>query len=744
MKKPDMLLEALHYASRGWPVFPVTQYKTPFAGTNGHLEATTDTATITKWWTERKWANIGLATGDLVVFDADGDGGLETLFTIAGRTLPQTLLAKTARGYHFYFRAPAGMHVRCRNEGRKEKGADGLDYKAHGGYVLLPPSYNKEKKVRYAWANRSDIAELPPRLIEYLQTQGSILTHDEAKLDRPAFMAAEDNNTTSLANSLTYTLTHLDFNAHNEARVRSALAAFDVGKMSYDHFYQVGMGLKRLQWSDERGDVGFLLWDELCRRSPHYKPEGLERKWPSFRENSRKLVTIGTVFRWAKEHGWQGEVKAETPKETNGFHSFDNVMPQAISQTPIPERIIFPDTDKAGGPRATCLNTRKAIRGLGIVCEYDCFHDKMRLGGHAIGQWAGDLTDNAVQLLRGMIRDVYGFDPGRDNAFDAATLECLQHAYDPVLDYLSGLQWDGQKRLDSWLATYMGAEASELHAQIGRLVLIAAVRRARQPGIKFDQIIVLEGPEGRGKSSAIEILAGADNFSDQTILSLDDRGQQEAMQGIWLYEIADLSGMRRAEVEHIKAFASRNRDRARPAYGRTRVDRPRRCIFFATTNDESYLKSQTGNRRFWPVTCSHVDLEGLKRDRDQLWAEAAYCESQGAPVTLPERYWGMAKAVQESRLEADEWEGHIADWLHKHVPSPDEGATISQILAGSLRIDAREIGRTEQMRASAVLKKLGWERWRATSEAGREWRYRRVSLPIVGTMGDGRDARNAL
>ena len=740
MNKPDMMLEALRYAGCDWPVFQVNQYKMPFSGTHGHLDATTDAEIITKWWTERSWANIGLATGQIVVFDADGRGGMETLLAAAGHNLPRTLVAKTARGLHFYYRAPEGLHVRCRNEGRKEKGADGLDYKAHGGYVLLPPSYNKQKKVRYLWANDYPIADLPPRLIEFLETQGSIRKPVAVDPNRPAFMAAADNNTTSLTDRLAYALTQLDLNAHNEARVRSALAAIDVTKLSYDNYYQIGMALKRLKWSDGRGDVGFILWDEMCRRSTHYNQEGLERKWQSFQDNAVKPKTIGSVFQWATEHGWNGEVKAEIPHETNGFHSFDYPEGEPINIAPAPKPVVFPDVTDKGAPKATCLNTRKAIQGLSIVCEYDTFHEKMKLGGHAIGQWAGDLSDNAVQMLRGVIRDVYGFDPGKDNAFDAATLECLQNAYDPVLDYLSDLKWDGRRRLESWLHTYMGAEASELHSEMGRLVLIAAVRRARLPGAKFDQIIVLEGPEGRGKSSAIEILAGADNFSDQTILSLDDRGQQEAMQGIWLYEIADLSGMRRAEVEHIKAFASRNRDRARPAYGRTRVDRPRRCIFFATTNDESYLKSQTGNRRFWPVPCGHVDLEALRRDRDQLWAEAAVYEAKGVPIMLGERYWKAARAAQESRIETDEWEMHIAKWLHNKVPRPDMGVTISDILFGVFQMIPEKIGRAEQMRVAAIVRKLGWERWRATSEIGREWRYRRLSHLKHGTEVPGRDA----
>ena len=171
--------------------------------------------------------------------------------------------------------------------------------------------------------------------------------------------------------------------------------------------------------------------------------------------------------------------------------------------------------------------------------------------------------------------------------------------------------------------------------------LIAAVRRARHPGIKFDPIIVLEGPMGTNKSKAIEILAGVENFSDQSIFGARDREQQELLAGVWLYEIAELSNIRKTEVEHIKAFASRTHDRARPAYGRVRVDQPRRCVLFATTNNDRYLKE--ADRRFWPVKTTNIDIEALKRDRDQLWAEAAQREREGASIVLRRELWEAAR-----------------------------------------------------------------------------------------------------
>ena len=265
----------------------------------------------------------------------------------------------------------------------------------------------------------------------------------------------------------------------------------------------------------------------------------------------------------------------------------------------------WPDVTEEGDPKRTYSNARAAITALGVACSYDVFHDRMLVAGHPINEWAGELSDAVNVMLRQIIIDQFGFDPGKDNISDAATELCLENRFDPIVDYLAGLKWDGTPRLDQWLTTYLGAEDLDLNQAIGRLTLVAAVRRARKPGSKFDHILTLEGVEGTMKSTSIVTLAGIENFSDQTILTASDKEQQELVRGTWIFEIADLAGMRRAEVEKIKAFASRTHDRARPAYGRRRVDAPRRCIFIATTNEDEYLQSQTGNRRFWPVKTGH-------------------------------------------------------------------------------------------------------------------------------------------
>ena len=213
------------------------------------------------------------------------------------------------------------------------------------------------------------------------------------------------------------------------------------------------------------------------------------------------------------------------------------------------------------------------------------------------------------------------------------------------------------------------------------------------------------------KSTALLTLAGGpENFSDQTILGRSDKEQQELLRGVWLYEIADLGNIRKAEVEDVKAFASRTHDRARPAYGRCRIDLPRRGVIYATTNDNSYLKSQTGNRRFWPVEVAAtrpIDIDGLARDRDQLLAEAAEREARGDSIVLPRELWAVAGGEQEHRREADPWEDALCD-----VPGivcGDEERILSQKLLSFLGISTERQKGADAKRIVDVMRNLGWK-----------------------------------
>lgn len=731
MTQNPLLDAALQYAARGWPVFRLNGYKKPFKGSHGFKDATTDRVVIEAWWAEKPWANIGLATGELVVFDPDGAAGAAEFAAMAAELggIPRTLVHSTGRAgnRHFVYRAPVvadamtgtpqRAHIRSHNGPRAIKKGPGLDIKAHGGYVVLPPSVSRETGATYAVELDHPIADLTPAMADWIarRRQGAMegKRPTPAAPSAPAFGGLPAHLQGLAPANLAGRALDMDREAEREEFTRN-LMLLPVG--NYDHWFETGAAIHDfdplnsglalfVKWSNKEGEYGTEEDEVEC-----------EKKWLEYGKpkEGKRLITRASVYGEAKQYISEIRLaEAIQPLVSQQLTTF------AFRSLPPQEQ--FEDLDEDGNPRGTCLNASIAIGNLGVVCRKDVFHEKMLVGGHAIQQWAGDLSDDAVHMLRRLIRKGFGFEAGEKNVRDAAVQLCLENQFNPVTDYLDALVWDRQPRLSTWLSRYLGAADTLLTQAIGRLVLVAAVRRAYEPGTKFDQILVLEGPEGRGKSSAIEILAGTANYSDQRILTLDDKGQQEAICGVWLYEIADLAGMRRAEVEAVKAFASRTWDRARPAYGRMRVDRARQCVFVATTNDDAYLKSQTGNRRFWPVLAGHVDLARLRRDRDQLWAEAAEYEAAGKSLVLDGKLWAQAAEQQEDRRESDTWEEKIADYVNGHK----NDVSVVEVLEGAIMLHTREIGQTEQTRAARVLKHLGMIKYRARKGELRTWRYKR-------------------
>jgi putative DNA primase/helicase len=321
----------------------------------------------------------------------------------------------------------------------------------------------------------------------------------------------------------------------------------------------------------------------------------------------------------------------------------------------------------------------------------------------------------------------------------------------PVRDYLEALAWDGTPRLDAWAVTYLGAEDTPLHRSMASLWMVSAVARIMQPGCKADHMLILEGPQGIRKSTALKVLASDPWFTDE-LAELGSKDAAQQMRGVWIIEMAELDAIGQADVSRIKAFLSRTTDRYRPPYERYVVTVPRQCVFAGTVNPDTYLRDETGNRRFWPLRCGDIDLEGLRRDRDQLWAEAVACYRAGAPWWIEDRALvAEASAAQEARYQGDAWDarierwlvserkpvnvgvGEFEDWQERFVPraQPLTDVSIGEVLEQALGIEAAKWTKGDQMRVGAYLKARKWERYKTTGSArdgvAREWRYRRPS-----------------
>lgn len=380
--------------------------------------------------------------------------------------------------------------------------------------------------------------------------------------------------------------------------------------------------------------------------------------------------------------------------------------------------------DNQGEPRASLANAMLALRSDPRVAELFAYDEMQRTellmrpvpGSQHPAEEPRPVKDTDVTAVQELLQRAGLERLGRDTTHQAVDARAREKSFHPVRDYLDGLRWDGTPRLATWLHTYLGAEATPYTAAIGRMFMVAMVARIYEPGCKADYMLALEGAQGAMKSTACAVLGGA-WYSD----SLPDiRGGKDVSQhlnGKWLIEVAEMSALDKAEAAALKAFITRPVERYRPSFGRREVVEPRQCVFIGTTNKATYLRDETGGRRFWPVAVgATLDVKGLARDRNQLFAEAVTLYQRG------ERWWPdrafeaeHIKPQQEARYEADAWEQAVAEWL------PDKAkVTILEVARGALNFETAKIGTADQRRIGAVLERLGWERGQRTL-AGRWW-----------------------
>lgn len=351
-------------------------------------------------------------------------------------------------------------------------------------------------------------------------------------------------------------------------------------------------------------------------------------------------------------------------------------------------------------------NIRLALRKLGVELRHDTFADRSVIEG--LEGHGPHLDDAALTRLWLEIDERFRFRP-QIEFFTRVLMDTARgEPFHRVCDYLDGLEWDGVPRLDGWLSAYGGAEDNEYTRAVAALPLIAAVRRVGQPGCKFDEMLILESEQGTNKSSALRVLAVRDEqFGDDLPLNADGKKVIEQTAGKWIIEAGELKGMRKGEVEHLKSFLSRQDDTARLSYARLPVIVPRQFVVIGTTNSERYLRDLTGNRRFWPVRVGRFDLEALRRDRDQIWAEAAAREAEGASIRLDPSLYAAAGVEQEARRVEDPFVALLAAALEERTGKV-RAADVWKLLG----IPAGQQTQEQNARLGDAMRELGWERTR--------------------------------
>ena len=488
------------------------------------------------------------------------------------------------------------------------------------------------------------------------------------------------------------------------ARIKSALDAIppDERDKRQGCWLPIGIALHHESGGSEEG---YAHWVEWC--GSKYAPQEQRRHWQSFQPRPENPITIATLYHIAKQRGWQPSQQARAAGlQVSKSGAILSNLRNALH----------------------LLRTDPALSGLLAFDQMQCSPMLMRPVPRypadaldAARPWTPRLVeDGDVTALLDYLQGAGLSALGWDVLHRAADLRAAERAFHPVRDYLNGLAWDGLPRLGRWLTTYLNAEATPYTNAIGRMFLIAMAARVFKPGCKVDYMPILEGMQGAGKSAVCRILGGAwfsdalpDLDGDQVRLSMHLRGK-------WLIEPAELSAMSRAETATLKAFITREVESFTPKYGRREVREPRQCVFLGTINPDGngYLKDSTGGRRFWPVEVGDaLDMEGLARDRDQLFAEAV------AAFRAGEHWWPdrdlerqHIAPQQQARREADAWQDVIGRWLDDQAGLP---VTVPEVAWGALGVEVKQLSPRETQRITRCLKDAEWVPRRNT--VGRWW-----------------------
>jgi predicted P-loop ATPase len=328
-------------------------------------------------------------------------------------------------------------------------------------------------------------------------------------------------------------------------------------------------------------------------------------------------------------------------------------------------------------------------------------------------EWRGRPIEDVDLVDIRLLLEREGFPPPDKDVGAAVNRVARENSYNPIGDYLDGLVWDGRPRIERWMIQLLGAPDTPFVRSVSPKVMISAVARALDPGCKVDTVLVIEGEQGIKKSSAIAALFGEEYTAESVSLFDQHNKMVMSMMGAWVVELAEFVAIARSHHASVKGLISMRKDKVVLPYAKMASTHPRRCVFFGTVNPEAtgYLTDSTGNRRYWPVSVTTVDMEGIKRSRDQLWAEAVHRYRAGERWWLEPEEEDAARTAQTEREEEDAW----AEPLRKKIQSEGaNGRSLTEMTTDEaltlLGIPHERKDKRAQMRGAAALKAIGYER----------------------------------
>ena len=687
---------AAHFARMGIKIFPChynePNLKKPPLIENWQKKATCDPIVVANWWKQWPDALIGIPTGSINgidVLDIDMHG-VDGHLTFPMYSWVNTPRVKTPTGgHHLWALHIPGLHlanwsgqVQYENE---KIATPGVDVRTTGGYVIGPGSRTPVGVYEFERGSEVDLRAPMDQLLRLLVHDATKGEKGKPKVRRPEPQPSEDEgesqgtqrNRTDAERDRYRLCAELAAMAPSEGKGRNPRA----NEIAYELGPDVRMGLL-----DKQETVDFIF--QSCQSNGLVKDDGEQQ-------------TLASI--WS---GMNAGISKAAPKKKKGRPK-NNDEGFAISAR--------------GEPLVTFDNVRLALDKLGAVLTYNEFSDQMFIAGvEGVGP---RVSDACILKLRARINDAHGFWVGEVLARETVTVMALENTYPPVRDYLDAQVWDGTSRVDTWLIEHAGAADTAFNRAVSRILLVAAVRRIRKPGVKFDEMVVLESKQGTNKSSSLRLMAVKDEwFSDSLSLRMvsqgDDKKAMEQLAGKWIVEVPELQGLRDSQVEGLKSFLSRQVDSSRLAFGHLRTDAPRQTVIIGTTNAAQYLKDDTGNRRFWPVKVERVNMETLAAARDQLWAEAAELEAKGESIRLPEALWPEAARLQQARLEAEAWADILNRALCDEHGQPIYGKITQANVWKLLSVGSQYIDQKKAERLRIAMEQIGFEKRKLRFEGG--------------------------
>lgn len=626
---------AERYASMGWAVFPLRPRGKEPRTKNGVKDACCDIEQVRAFWERFPDSNIGIAMGEpsggLVAIDVDEDGesGKDGMAAVRAWERGHGELPETATA----LTGRGGTHMLYRMRGVKNSvNAElAVDIRSTGGYIVAPPSIHPNGSA-YAW--ECDPEEYP--------------------------VADADDNVRAFVASV-----------QPRPRERGErLSAKDAPKKGgrNNTLYRMACSLQAQDWDD----------DAIVHAITTYNADKCEPPLPE--HEVEKLL----------------ESALSLPK---GRTSTVAVRGERVQDDECDaEEVPALTTTEKGTPHQTIENCYRAImrdaRLEGRIYYDERAYTKMLVGPVPWDDRPGErpVSDADYCGLAAYLERWYWL-TSKNKAIDALTLAAMKNRRNPVKEWLEGLEWDGTERVETLLSVFLGAEPNEYDAAVMRTFMAGACARACEPGVKFDYMPVLHGPQGIGKSMFLRRLGTRSDWYCDNFNTLDGDAAAEKLRGMWVVELAELLATKRSrDVEGIKAFITSTVDTIRPKYARETEQRPRTCVFAGTTNSSTFLTDATGNRRFLPVACGVYEPamslfeDGAEDYFAQAWAEA-YARWKGGEwgLVLDLKRQDEAMQMQAAYTEEDVRVGIIQEYLS--TCEPDARVCAIEIAENALHVE---------------------------------------------------------